>query len=371
MRAGLFLEALSRRHAVTVVIVPVLAGPAPAGELVRRFAQSCSTLELTGPDEDRAFTTSLLSTRQGRARAGLLYPLPGLCPRPSASAASDLRSAIDRSQLVHVMRSYLLPCVDTVLDAQRRPVLTVDLDELDSAVHRQLGNPEEAERYERLERYYAPRVDHLFTASAEDARIVSREYGATSVSAVVNAVRAPAQLPAAAQIHDLLFVGNLSYAPNVDAAQWLCREIRPLLGGATIALVGSRPAAQVKALGELPGVTVAADVPDVTPWYLASRVAVAPLRLGGGTRTKIVEALVHGRPVVATELGASGLDVGEPFGVLTANGAEGFAAHTLGLLRDPVAAARIGAAGRRHVKTADEVVEEIDRQLQDVAVRLR
>jgi glycosyltransferase involved in cell wall biosynthesis len=258
------------------------------------------------------------------------------------------------------MRSYLAPCLDFLFDAPHRPAITLDLDELDSSIQRQLGQGQEAERFERLEAYYIPRVDHLYTASEKEAQLVRREHGVDRVSVIPNAVQFPTITGTVEEQYDLLFVGNLSYEPNIDAVRWLCEEIRPLLGAVEIAIVGSRPGPEVRALAELAGVTVVGDAPEVTPWYRRSRVAVVPLRIGGGSPTKTVEALAHGRPVVATSLGATGACSGQQRGVLTADSADAFAYACRRLLCDSSAAARLGAAGRANVVMAERVAEQID-----------
>lgn len=360
MRAGVFLEGMSRRHAVTVVVVPVFGTPPLDRSFVSALAESCVTLELTDPVRERDWPTVLLSTPGGRQRARELYPLPGICQLPSIDARAQLRGLINGACLVHVTRTYLAPCLDFLFDDGRRRPITLDLDELDSNVQRQLGYEEETERFERLERYYIPRADHVYTASDMEARIVRESCGANRVTTVANAVSPPLLSESVEPEYDLLFVGSLSYPPNVEAARWLCGEIRALLGGSTIAIVGSRPGAEVRALAKLPGVTVAADVPDVAPWYARSRVAVAPLRSGGGTRIKIIEALAHGRPVVATPQGATGLATGEQNGVLVGGCAADFAAACRRLLLDASAAARIAAAGGRQLSTTEQIAVEID-----------
>jgi glycosyltransferase involved in cell wall biosynthesis len=98
-------------------------------------------------------------------------------------------------------------------------------------------------------------------------------------------------------------------------------------------------------------------------------VAVAPLRSGGGTRIKIIEALAHQRPVVATPNGAAGLATGEENGVLVGDCAADFAAACRRLLADAPAAARIAAAGSRQLKTAEQIAVEIDLLTRDAAAR--
>jgi glycosyltransferase involved in cell wall biosynthesis len=362
MRAGLFLEGMSRCGDVTVAVVPVFGTPPREGDFVTDTASARVTLKLADPADPADARTwgVLLGTPAGRRRARDVYPLPTLCGMLSVDGRDELRRLTEGASLVHVLRSYLAPCVDVVLDDDARPSITLDLDELDSGVQRQLGRAEEAERFERVERYYTPRFDHVYLASEEEARAARRLYGIERVSTVANAVRAPAASERSAPVHDLLFVGNLSYQPNIDAARWLCEQVRPLLGDVSIAIVGSHPGPEVRALAELAGVTVTGDVPEVTSWYGRSRVAVAPLRIGGGTRIKIVEALAHERPVVSTPIGATGLAVGERNGILIADTAPEFAAACRALLDDPSAAARIAAAGRGQVTMADQVVETID-----------
>jgi glycosyltransferase involved in cell wall biosynthesis len=360
MRAGLFLEGMARTDAVTVVVVPVVGQLAPEDQFVTALASACVTLELADAAEERTWPSVLLSTPAGRRRAADLYPLPALCRRPSAAGSVQLRRLTGRASLVHVMRIYLAPCVDFLLDEADRPPVALDLDELDSGVQRQLGCAPEAEGYERLEREYVRGVDRLYVASPDDARILEQTYGVDHVSTVVNAVRAPAPIEPTEPRYDLLFVGNLSYAPNIAAAKWLCATLRPLLDPVTIAIVGSHPGPEVRALGSLPGVTVAGDVPDVGPWYACSRVAVAPLSTGGGTRTKIVEALAYRRPVVATLAAAAGREVGEEHGILVADKPHEFAAACRRLLDDARVAAAVATAGSRNVRMAGQVIGEIE-----------
>jgi glycosyltransferase involved in cell wall biosynthesis len=184
---------------------------------------------------------------------------------------------------------------------------------------------------------------------------------------IPNAVRAPESLPEPAPRHDLVFVGNLSYRPNVDAARWLCEKVVPLLGDATVALVGSRPAPDVRALAATPGVTLAADVSDVAPWYAGARLAVVPLHAGAGTRMKVLEALAHRRPVVATRVGSEGLELDG--GVIVADSEDEFAAACRRLLDDPALARRLAARGEASVRrtaTVDVVAPQIDRLFRNI-----
>jgi glycosyltransferase involved in cell wall biosynthesis len=111
----------------------------------------------------------------------------------------------------------------------------------------------------------------------------------------------------------LVFVGSMGYHANVDAAVEFARNVWPGIRQRyprlRLTLVGSEPAQAVVELGGLDGVEVTGTVPDVRPFYAEAVAAVVPLRVGGGTRLKILEAMAAGVPVISTELGAEGLDV--------------------------------------------------------------
>jgi glycosyltransferase involved in cell wall biosynthesis len=129
-------------------------------------------------------------------------------------------------------------------------------------------------------------------------------------------------LPAASR-NRIVFVGLMNYHSNVEAAVAFAREVwprlRPLLPGCSLTLVGAAPASAVLALREIAGVEVTGTVPDVRPYYRDALAAIVPLRTGGGTRLKILEAMAAGVPVVSTALGAEGLDVAPGENILLAD----------------------------------------------------
>jgi glycosyltransferase involved in cell wall biosynthesis len=110
-----------------------------------------------------------------------------------------------------------------------------------------------------------------------------------------------------------VFVGKMDYYPNIEAIIGFANTTWPLvraqLTGLTLSIVGASPTAAVQALASIPGVEVNGTVPDVRPYYRDALAAVVPLRTGGGTRLKILEAMAAGVPVVSSTLGAEGLAV--------------------------------------------------------------
>ncbi len=136
----------------------------------------------------------------------------------------------------------------------------------------------------------------------------------------------------------LLFVGPLTYEPNRDAVAWFARQALPLVRarrpGTRFRVVGDLGAEVVDGLRGIPGVELTGEVPDVAAELAEASVVVVPLRFGGGTRIKVLEAFAHGVPVVSTTVGCEGLDVEDGRHVLLAEDPQSLAAACLDLLED-------------------------------------
>src|SRR5262245_35026062 len=336
MRAGLFLDALARDCDVSLLVIPV-AGPAPTtwspfvSERTRE--RVCLRVE-SRPDEtfSRAAALPVGSRQVAALRA---YPRPALCRFATDEVVQEVQRAVSGSSfdVVFIMRLYLAPFLPAFLGtewAPTRTVLDLDDDEVETrrrvaTLHARIGEAAlmlleaaEADKYRALEAEWLPRFDHVLVCSERDRAAVQRRAGHAALHVVPNGVRRPG--PAAAGSPEtggcirLLFVGSLSYFPNVDAATVLCRDVLPRLRArlrrdVRVEVVGRRPSAAVASLADIPGVTVHADVVRLSPFYARAQAVVTPLRAGGGTRLKILEAFAHGVPVVSTSVGVEGLDV--------------------------------------------------------------
>jgi sugar transferase (PEP-CTERM/EpsH1 system associated) len=152
----------------------------------------------------------------------------------------------------------------------------------------------------------------------------------------------------------LVFSGAMDWRPNQDAARYFVREILPLLRQARPDLectfVGRSPPADIHALAEVPGVHVTGTVDDVRPYIERAAVYIVPLRIGGGSRLKILEALAMGRAVVSTTVGAEGLDIVHDQHVVLADDPRAFAQSVLQLLDDLQRSRQLAAEGRRLVE---------------------
>jgi polysaccharide biosynthesis protein PslH len=162
----------------------------------------------------------------------------------------------------------------------------------------------------------------------------------------------------------LLFVGALGYAPNMQGILWFMREVWPHLTPAAFHLniIGRKPPPEVQALASLPHVELAADVPDVAPYYAQCDLALAPILYGGGTRIKILEALAHKRGVVATPIGAEGLPAGSANGIVVAQEPAQMAQSLEQLRQNPQTILELGAAGFNMVHQ-HYAMAHIERQL--------
>jgi polysaccharide biosynthesis protein PslH len=146
------------------------------------------------------------------------------------------------------------------------------------------------------------------------------------------------------------FIGRMDYYPNQECMARFCKEVWPLIKAKRAAMklliVGADPSPAMRALGELPGVTVTGSVPDVRPFIRGSALMVAPLAIARGTQNKILEAMAMGVPVVTSTAAAGGVDADAEQHFLVADSAEGIAQAVLRIVQNPQERARLAAAGR-------------------------
>nr|UXE46191.1 hypothetical protein Hi04_10k_c5981_00010 [uncultured bacterium] len=208
--------------------------------------------------------------------------------------------------------------------------------------------------FKRIERRLLRRFDLSIVMSKREHDLIARHVPEPKILMVPNCAdsSAPPLKEAGNSAPVILFIGQMDYPPNIDAARWLITEIFPRVrteyASARLLLVGgaSEPA-KLGLKGE--GVEYVGGVDDVTPFYRQADVVAAPLRAGGGTRLKILEAMARGRPVVSTTLGAEGLDAIDGRHLVIADTPDEIAAGILSLFRDGDRRASICAEARSMV----------------------
>jgi polysaccharide biosynthesis protein PslH len=160
----------------------------------------------------------------------------------------------------------------------------------------------------------------------------------------------PAPVAEAPKVPHLVFTGSMDWLPNEDGMLFFCREIFPRIRhaepDATLSIVGRAPTPAVRRLAEEPGIEVTGRVDDVRPHVARGSVYIVPLRIGGGTRLKIFEAMAMGKAVVSTTIGAEGLPVTPGRDIAIADDPPAFADAVVRLLRDDAERRRLESAAR-------------------------
>jgi glycosyltransferase involved in cell wall biosynthesis len=197
----------------------------------------------------------------------------------------------------------------------------------------------QAERMFEYERRACRAAGHIVAVSAVDAAIMRKLFGVDRISEIPTGVDTDyfAPPPSTPRGADLVFVGSMDWLPNIDGITWFVREVLPLIRArkpeCSLAIVGRTPPPKIAALaGQLPNVIVTGTVPDVRPYFWGSSISIVPLRIGGGTRLKIYEAMAAKVPVVSTAVGAEGLQVNPPHDIRVADTPEDFASQCVELL---------------------------------------
>lgn len=355
------LQCLAREHTV------ILFCHAWAPDYERHFAQLrnyCETVEAV-PVRRSPWRKSAAIARGLRAGRPL-----ALFPYYFEEMAAKIRRLFATREigLVQIEQSFLAPYID-VLPSPRQCHTVLSFHNIASNQYRSMmrmdfGPFQKALYYgkalsmSRWEAGYAARFDRCIVVSSRERDLLRLVNPELPVSVVPNGVDARCfrPLPEPPAGNTVIFVGNMAYAPNVDAARYFCYSILPLLRKMVpevkLLIAGFQPPGDVLKLGDLPGVQITGTVPDLIPYYRRSSVAVAPLRAGGGTRVKILEAMAVGRPVVSTSVGCEGLEVTDGEHIRIADTPQAFANGVSDVLRNRSLAVRLSENARRLVESS-------------------
>lgn len=241
-------------------------------------------------------------------------------------------------------------------------VLVLDTHNVEADLQRGIGGERvgrasrDFRRLATCERRFGRLADQVWVCSSDDARLWRDVHGEAGDVVVLPNVVPTGQLDAGSERlpHRLLLTGTFSYPPNIAAARELVHEILPIvrlaIPDAEVDLVGREPAPEVLELATCAGVTVTGAVPDVAPYLERSTVMVVPLREGGGTRLKILEAMAAGLPVVSTLKGVEGIEARAGTHLLIGNSPDEIADSVAALCSDRGRASDIAAAASDLVK---------------------
>jgi glycosyltransferase involved in cell wall biosynthesis len=294
------------------------------------------------------------------------YEWRGHCEGPFAAALEQMLT--HGYDVVHFelapMAGYAAACAS---DRGTRPILCLDEHNIEYDIVRRTAGVEtgalrraysaiEWRKVRREERHAWSHLDGCTVTSVRDQEMLLSDEPTAHTAVVPNGVDLDFFRPSPGSVshgpQTLLFFGAIDYYPNTDAMLFFLHDALPQLAARypqlRLCIVGRKPPesilAQRSATVEVTGV-----VEDVRPWIERADVVIVPLRIGGGTRLKILEAMAMGKAVVSTTLGAEGLDVVPERDLLIADDADGLAVQVGRLLDDPELGRRIGASARQFV----------------------
>ncbi len=358
------LEGLLQRHRITLVVL------AENGKVVNESFPLYHRFErvVAVPRESCAFGRTRRFEEWPSASDGLralvTSPLPSFVQRWHSPALIDALRELRRTarfDAVWVERSYV---AESVRRAGFRGHIVVDVDDVESITFRRvlagrgryrskpLHYAEWLKRY-LYERLLPLRYWRLVVCKEDDRRFFGR-LGARSITVVPNGMTAATPVgPTEEAGGEMVYVGALGYDPNVDAVLYFMRDIFPRIRercpAARMVIVGRDPVPSIRALHDGTACTVVSSPPDVAPYLRRASLVVVPLRLGSGTRIKVLEALGHGKAVVSTSVGAEGLDLRPGSEIEIADEPGAFADACVRLLSDPAARRRMGLSGHARV----------------------
>jgi polysaccharide biosynthesis protein PslH len=314
-------------------------------------------------EKDRSYTIPKLVR-------GLLGPLPvTVLNYSSARVARSLAAILDEGEfdIVQIEVVHLMSYLPVIRSARSRPAVLADWHNIESELMRRYAEtaPDWPRRafarrtaalIESAELRFLQACDTHVVASARERDKLLARHPLAGIHVVPNGVDVsyysnPAQPPGSH--HTILFVGMMDYHANIDGALWFVQQVWPGLHRRfphlRFAIVGRNPTAEVRGLASA-GVIVTGTVPDVRPFYADALAVVVPLRIGSGTRLKILEAMAAGVPVVSTRLGAEGLDVEDGREILLADTAADIIAAVDRLAADPELRGQLAGNARALVR---------------------
>lgn len=352
------ISGLAREHAVSVLaFVPPGEDQTAAISAARDYCDEVVTVENDryGLSNRRKRALQLRSLASPRSFEHLVYD------RPALQAALDWMLARTRYDIVTVEFCWMAyPSFSTaaglVLDEHN-----IEYDILrrtsrgETLPARKLYNAVDFRKLRREERAIWRKFDACCLTSERDERMLCRDRPSTRTAVVPNGADTAYFRPQAAppEPMTIAFFGQISYYPNTDGLLFFLREVMPRLKQTQprvrLLIIGLSPPDVISAY-EGEDVIITGVVDDIRPYLERASVIIAPLRIGGGTRLKILEAMAMGKPVVSTRIGAEGIDVTDGQDILLADSAEDFAARVAQVLDDPALARRLGVAARELIE---------------------
>ena len=361
LRTWHVMRHLARQHDITYLS---FADPTQTAADREGMREVCRTLE-TIPRTDAAKGTVKFYVDAARY---VVDPLPyAVAKYRSEAYAARVRQLLDSGAFDAVVCDFLPPVANLPATLNVPSVLFTH--NVEAEIWRRhvetAGNPvkrkllgQQWDRMRRFEREALSRFDVVLAVSDADGETFERLYPG-ALRQPVHVVKTGVDtsyftpMPGHERRAHLVFTGSMDWLPNEDGMLYFVRDLLPRIREAepdvTLSIIGRAPTPAVRRLAEHAGIEVTGRVDDVRPHVAAGSVYIVPLRIGGGTRLKIFEAMAMGKAVVSTTVGAEGLPVSNGHDIAIADDPGAFAQAVVGLIRDTERRRRMETAAQRLV----------------------
>jgi sugar transferase (PEP-CTERM/EpsH1 system associated) len=359
IRTYQMLRALAREHEVTYLC---LDDGGAAADAAQRAAEYCTELITVPFHPAKKFGARFFLELAGNVLSSLPY------------AIARYRSDVMRAQIERLAPGADLVVCDFLAPSQNVPsnlgVTTVLFQHNVEATiwqrHASVAKDPVRRAYlraqwRRMRQFEAKecrRFDRVVAVSDADSAVIRSEYGVVDVGSVPTGVDLDYFSPPTALLRqgsEILFVGSMDWMPNEEGIRWFVEHVfeavRARHSNATLTIVGRAPSDKLRRLADrTKGVSVTGAVPDVRPYLARAGISVVPLRVGGGTRIKIYEAMAMGVPVVSTTIGAEGLPIKHAQHLLIADTAAEQVESIARLMSNPLEAQNLSASALAFVR---------------------
>jgi glycosyltransferase involved in cell wall biosynthesis len=373
IRNFFILKGLARNHQVSLFSASRLSGETMdlAGSPLSELCDSIRIAHV--PERDQRSRLARLLTLNTPDLAGR-FQGEGLI-RSLVQHLNEVKETEDRYNIVQIEGlelAHLIPVIRYHFPSAR---VLYDAHNAETELQRRaldtdLANPKrwpaalysfvQVRRLDHYESWTCESADRVTTVSDGDAKHLARYLGGAQPAVIPNCIDFDSYQELSSQeavASDILFMGKMDYRPNVDAVLWFAEKIWPLLlekdSDLQWFIVGQKPHLRLEALKSSPGITITGYVGSVLPYLQGAKLMVLPLRMGSGTRLKLLEALASSTAVVSTSIGAEGYPgIGEE-AVLIRDDPAAFAEAVLDLLRDEEKRGNLGRRGREYAAQYD------------------
>ena len=359
IRSFNMLRELAKEHAVTFFSFHLPQHPDPHLELTKLFHKViCVPLRLPPPksfEEALAYIRSLFSSQP--------YNISKFC-RPEVECA--LEELLKHESYDVIVCDFLVAAGVIPWNLPTSKVLFTHNVEAEiwrrhyEVAKRRLWKAaswREWKRMDAAERRYLKAADHVLAVSGKDRDHFSTFIDPRRISVIPTGVDIDyfSPQPGIETAHSLVFTGSMDWLPNEDAMFYFVEEILPFIRqgcpNVSLEIVGRSPSIKLKAfIKKSANIRLTGWVEDIRPFLAKAAVSIVPLRIGGGTRMKIFEAMAMGKAVVSTSIGAEGLPVQSGENILLSDAPEDFARAVLSLLTDETKRNKLGAVARNLVE---------------------